>query len=107
MSAAATGGLALAEQQLLAERDPGPEPGQAGRGHDGRAPGGQEPFVVLRVAEVDGLADRQVHDGVAEELEALVVGRRRVRMLVQVAAVDERLMEEARILEVEAEAARE
>ncbi len=103
-AAAATGRLALAEKEGVAEIDPAGETGEAGRRDDRRPAGGQEAFVVGRVAGVDRLADGQVHDGVTEVLEPFVVGRRRVRVLVQMTAVDEGLVEEIRVADLETEA---
>jgi hypothetical protein len=54
-----------------------------------------------------GLGDREVHHRIAKELEALIVIARSVGMLVQVTAVDERLVEKVRIPEGEAEPGRE
>ena len=70
---------------------PGREPGEPGRADDRGAAGGQHALVVGRVAPVQGLGDGEADDGVAEELEPLVVPGRGVRVLVQPAAVDERL----------------
>ena len=99
--------LALAEEKLLSERDPRGESGQPHSRDDRSTARRKQALVVEGVAQVHGLADGQVHDRIAEELEALVVGRCRVGVFVQVAAVDQRLVEETRIPEVEAEAARE
>ena len=79
----------------------------ATRRDDGRAAGRQQPLVVERVATVDGLAYGEVHDCIAKELEALVVGRRRVRVLVEIAAVDESLVEEPLVGDIEPEPRRE
>jgi hypothetical protein len=52
---------------------------------------------------MERLGDHQADDGVAEELEALVVTRDLVRVLVQPRAVDQRSGEETRLLEREPE----
>ena len=49
------------------------ETGEAGRGDDRRPTSREEPLVVVRVALVERLRDHQADDGVAEELEPLVV----------------------------------
>jgi hypothetical protein len=55
----------------------------------------------------EDLRHRKVHDGIAKELEALVVATRRVRMLMEVAAVDEGLVEEIGVAKLETKALRE
>ena len=59
------------------------------------------------MARVERLGDGQVDDGVAEELEALVVAARRVAVLVEPAGVDERLLEQVQVADREAEPRRE
>jgi hypothetical protein len=58
----------------------------------------------MRDASRGGLGDGQADDDVAEELEPLVVAAGLVRVLVEPAAVDERLLDEAEIPDREAEA---
>jgi hypothetical protein len=52
---------------------------------------------------MERLGDHEVHDGVAEELEALVVADRIVRVLVLPRPVDERARQERRVAELEPE----
>ena len=59
--------------------------------------------IVLGVAGVQRLRHRQVHDGVPKELEALVVTGSGVRVLVEPAGMDERLLEQVEIADGEAE----
>ena len=56
------------------------------------------------MAAEECLRDHQVDDGVTQVLEALVVGACLVGMLVQEAAVDERLLDEADVANREPEA---
>ena len=99
--------LALAEQQERAEVDAGREAGEPGRADDRRAARREHPLVVAGMALVERLGHGQAHDGVAEELEALVVARRGVGVLVQPAAVDERLPEQVAIADGKPEALRQ
>ena len=46
---------------------------------------------------VEGVRDGQTHDGVAKKLQALVMASGQVPMLVQVAAVDQRLLQQVQI----------
>ena len=105
--AAAALRLAFAEQQVRAELEPGGQPGEAGRAHDRGAARGQHALVVGRVAPVQGLGDGEADDGVAEELEPLVVTGRGVRVLVQPAAVDERLGQQVAVVDGKPEALRQ
>jgi hypothetical protein len=59
------------------------------------------------MAPVHGLTDGQVHHGIAEELEALVMVGGRVRVFVELAAVDESLVEESLVRNVQPEPCRE
>ena len=77
-------GLALAEQEERAEVEPGRQAREPGRAHDRGPARGQDALVIGRVAPVQRLGDREADDGVAEELEALVVAGGRVGVLVQV-----------------------
>jgi hypothetical protein len=52
---------------------------------------------------VERLGDHQAHDGVAEELEALVVAARLVRVLVLPRAVDEGARQERGVAKLEPE----
>ena len=100
-------GLALAEEQERAEVEAGRQAGEAGGADDRRAAGGQDALVVGRVAAVQRLGDGEADDGVAEELETLVVTRRGVGVLVQPAAVNERLGQQVAIVDGESEALRQ
>ena len=99
--------LAFAEQQVRAELEPGRQPGEPRRADDRCPPGGQHALVVARVAPVEGLGDGEADDGVAQELEALVVTGRGVGMLVQPAAVDERLGQQVAVVDGKPEALRQ
>ena len=101
--AAAALRLALAEEQVVAEVDPAGKPSQAGRAHDRRPARGQDALVVVGTAVVERLGDDEADDGVAEELEALVVADRVVRVLVLPRAVDERAGQERRVAKPEPE----
>ena len=59
------------------------------------------------MAAVQRLGDREAHDGITEELEALVVAGGRVGMLVQPAAVDERLAQQVAVADGKPEALRQ
>ncbi len=91
-AAAAALRFALAEQQILAELQPIGQTGQTGGAHDRCPPSGENALVVVRVATIEGVRDGQAHHGVAQELQALVVAGGQVPMLVQIAAVDQRLL---------------
>ena len=104
---AAALGLALAEQERLAEVDPAGQPGETGRRHDGGAPGAQIALVVVGMADIEGLRDGQVDHAVAEELEAFVVADRRVAMLVVPARVDEGLLQQVEVADREPDPRRE
>ena len=106
-AAAAALGLALAEQERLAEVDPSGQPGEPGRRHDGRAPGAQVAFVVVGMPDIEGLRDGQVDHAVAEELEALIVADRRVAMFVMPARVDEGLLQQVEVADGEPDPRRE
>ena len=77
------------------------EAGEAGRADDRRAAGREEALVIGRVRGEQGVGDREVDDDVAEELEPLVVTAGRVAVLVEPAAVDERLFEEVEVADRE------
>ena len=82
-----------------------PSRARPGRAHDRGAAGGQHALVVGRVAPVQRLGDGEADDGVAQELEPLVVAGRGVGMLVQPAAVDERLGQQVAVAGREARGA--
>ena len=77
---------------------------EAGGAHDGRAARGQHPLVVGGVAAEQRLGHREADHRVAEELEPLVVAARGIGVLVEPAAVDERLREQVAIADGEPEA---
>jgi hypothetical protein len=58
------------------------------------------------VGREQSLREREVDDGVAEELEALIVASGRVRMFVQPAGVDEGLLDKVGIADGEAQPVR-
>ena len=80
---------------------------QARRAHDRRAARGQHALVVVGVAPVERLGHGEADHRVPEELQPLVVPARGVGMLVEPAAVDERLREQVAIADGEPEALRQ
>ena len=83
------------------------EPGQPDRRHDRCAAGAEDPLVVGGMGGEQAVGDRQVDDGIAEELEPFVVAGRVVGVLVQPAGVDERLGDEVRVADGETEPVRQ
>ncbi len=104
---AAALGLALAEEQERPEVEPGGQAREPGRADDGGAARGQDALVVERVATEQRLGHGEVHHRVPEELEPLVVTAGGLGMLVEPAAVDERLREQVAIADGEPEAFRQ
>src|SRR5207237_5024633 len=89
------------------ELEAGGEPAEASRRDDRGAARRELALIVVRVSLEDGAGDGEADDGVAEELQPLVVSARGLRMLVEVAAVDERLLEQVEVANREPEALRE
>jgi hypothetical protein len=87
--------LAFAEQQVVAEVDPAGEPRQPGAADDRRSARRQDTLVVL--------GDDEADNGVAEELEALVVAACLVRVLMEPGSVDEGAGQQRRVAEGEPE----
>ena len=86
-----------------AEIDPGGQGGEPGRAHDRGAARGQDAFVVIGMARIEGLRDGKVDHRVAEVLESLVVPGCLAGVLVEPRAVGQRLGQEAPIRDREAE----
>ena len=82
----------FAEEQVLAEFEPVGQRRQTGGAHDRGPPSGENALVVVRMATIEGVRNCQAHDRVAEKLKALVMAGGQVPMLVQIAAVDQRLL---------------
>jgi len=80
---------AQSEQQTT--RDAAGEARQAGRADDRRTTRRQDALVVLGVAPVERLGDREIDGRVTEELQALVMARRLAGVLVEPARVRQRL----------------
>ncbi len=100
-STSATLGFAFAEQQVLTQLEAIGQSSQSGRAHDRSPPSGQNALVVVRMATIEGVRNGQAYDGVAQEFEALVVAGGQVPMLVQIAAVDQRLLQQIEITDRE------
>jgi hypothetical protein len=92
---------------VRAKLDPCRQPGKPHRGDDRGAARREHALIVVRVARVECLRHGEVHDRVAEELEALVVAARRLGMLVEPAGVDEGLLQQVQVTNREPEAFRE
>jgi hypothetical protein len=82
--------LARAELEHRAQVEPAREFGQGGLAHQAGAGAGQLPLVGLGPACMQGLGHDQVDQGVAQELQALVVGR-------PDAAMSQRLAQQGRV----------
>ena len=78
-----------------------------GRAHDRRAARREHALVVGGVAPVERLGDGEADHRVPEELQPLVVAPRGVGVLVEPAAVDERLREQVAITDRKPEALRQ
>ena len=100
-------GLSLAEEQERPQVDAGGQPGKARCADDRRAARGQDAFVIGGVTPVEVLGDGEAHHRVPEELQPFVVTPRSIRVLVQPAAVDERLRELLAVPDRKAEARRQ
>src|SRR5450756_1398911 len=92
-------GLALAEQDRVAEVDAAGQPGEPLRAHDRGATRREDALVVRGMARVEGLGDNEADHRIAEELQALVVARRAIRVLVEPASVDQSALEQAGVTE--------
>jgi len=83
------------------------EPREADRADDGSTPRGEEALIVGGMAREQRLGHDEADDRIAEVLEPLVVRRRVCGVLVQEAAVNERLAEKRRVAERQTKARRE
>src|SRR5436309_1021594 len=81
-SAAACLSFHAAEEEVLVEPKLERHGGERMTVDEGSATGGQEAFVLVGKALVEQAADHQADDGVAKELEALVVAVDEGRVLV-------------------------
>ena len=94
----ATGlGLAAAEQEVPVEAEGEGHGGERVAVHESGAAGGQEALVLVGIAVEQEAADGQADDGIAIELEPLVVAGDEGGVLVEVGAVDERLPDQLRL----------
>ena len=94
---------ALAEQQVIAQAEPGGEPGQA-LGVDHRGPQPSQLTLVRRlVGVVQVLRRDQLQHRVAQVLQPLVVGQSGLGVLVVVGAMGQRLPKQRRVVEADAE----
>src|SRR5438034_10571219 len=89
--------LASPQQQRLPDTDSRRESREARRRDDRRTPSRERSLVVEGVTPEERLRDHQVDDRVTEIFEALVMGAGLVGVLVQVAAVDEGLLDEIEV----------
>ena len=89
--------FALAQEQERAEIQPHGETREARRAHDRRAARREHTLVVGGVAQVERLGHGEADHRVPEELQPLVVPPSGVGVLVEPAAVDERLREQVAI----------
>src|SRR5262249_21019760 len=88
-----------AEEHPVAEADAGRDLGDRDLAHDLGAGHRQLAFLQRREPLHQHVAGGQAERGVAEELESLVVGHARVRVLVQERLVRQRVLEELAVLE--------
>ena len=95
--------LTATEEEVSVEAKVERDGGEGLAVHEGGAPGGEEAFILVRVAVVQEAADGQADDGVAVELEALVVASDDAGILVEVRAVDECLTDQLRVTKNDAE----
>jgi hypothetical protein len=97
-------GLPPAQPEISVDADLEGQRGQGVAVHERGAAGGEEALVLIGVTVVQEAADGQANDGVAVELQALVVAGSGGRVLVIEGAVDERLADQLRIRRIDAEA---
>jgi hypothetical protein len=74
LAAASTGLFAAAEADVVAEADPGGDVAEVAGGDDGGAEPGELAFAEPGEALEEGFCGEQTEDGIADELELLVVG---------------------------------
>jgi hypothetical protein len=91
------------EHQVRRNLQPLRDSCKASRRHDCGTSRGQGSFVILRVALPQRVGHDQCNYRIAEELKALV-GQARGGLLVDVATVDQRLRQQGKVVEFEAEA---
>jgi hypothetical protein len=96
-ASAATLGFALPEQQILSQSESAGQPGQACRAHDRSSARRKNALIVVGMATIEGVRNSQTYNGVTEEFQALVVADGQVPMLVQVAAVNQRLLKQLEV----------
>ncbi len=94
----------MPQQQEIPQVKLTSEAGQGLPADQGGPQVGQLPFLLVRVAVVEELAGHETQHRVPQELQALVVPEREVGLgFVQVAAVDEGLLEQTLVVEVQVE----
>lgn len=96
--ASAVNFFAIAEDEGLAEIDAAGGLGEGGSGDDGGAEFGEEAFFEVGEALEEVVGDDEFEDGIAEEFEALVIGRGGADFARE-AGVGECFLEETMILE--------
>src|SRR5205823_13186880 len=89
--------LTASQHRPLAQLERQRPAGERRRADERVAQQRQLTFVELRIGVEKEVGCEVAEDRIAEELEPLVAAERKVRVLVQVRAVDERLDEEERI----------
>ena len=104
---AAALGFAFAKQEVRAEVDAAGEARKAGGRDDRRTARGERAFIVVGMPRVQGLGDGEVHDGIAQELESLVVPAGGLGMLVEPTGMDECLLQQVKVPDREAEPLRD
>ena len=97
-------GLAAAEPQVSVEPDLQGQRGEGVAVDEGGAARREKALVLVGISVVQEPADGQADDGIAVELQALVVAGNGGRVLVVEGAVDERLADQLRIRRIDAEA---
>ena len=93
----------LAEDERVADLETTGDAGEASRGDDGGAPGGEDALRLVAVALEQRLRHHQREDGIPEELESLVGLGRTLGVLVHIAAVDERFGQKRGVVEMQPE----
>ncbi len=96
--------FSVPQQQEIPQLELTSEPGQRLPADQGGPQVGQLPLLLVRVAVVEELAGHEAQHRVPQEFQALVVLEGKVGLgLVQVAAMDEGLLEQSLVVEVQVE----
>jgi hypothetical protein len=93
--------LSFTQQKILAKTETAGQTGKAGGADDRGSPSGENSLVIVRTATVQDVRYGQAHYRVAKELKALVVAGGKVPMLVQIAAVNQRLLQQVEVTDRE------